>query len=87
MTLFRPDGTLRRGQQRLFVHRNKEADPGPDTTTPSEVHTIKDEMGRLEKLVKAYERGDIPKIDWLDRLAFRKIEQVHAVRHLVCCRS
>lgn len=79
MSLFRPDGTLRRGQQRLFAHRNKEADPRPDTTTPSEVPTAKDEMGRLEQLVKDYERGDIAKIDWLDRIAFRQIERAHAV--------
>lgn len=29
------------------------------------------------KLMKDHERGDIPKVDWLDRLAFRQIEQVH----------
>ena len=33
----------------------------------------------LFQLVKEYERGDIPKIDWLDRLAFRQLERVHAV--------
>ena len=32
------------------------------------------------QLVKEYERGDIGKIDWLDRMAFRQIEKVHAVR-------
>jgi len=42
--------TLKRGQQRLLVHRGVEADPKPDTTTPSEVAdgTTVDEMGRLE---------------------------------------
>lgn len=35
-------------------------------------------MGRLERLVKDYERGDVPKIDWLDRIAFRQIERAHA---------
>jgi phosphatidylinositol 3-kinase len=34
-------------------------------------------MDRLEKLVKKYEQGDLPKLDWLDNLAFRKIEQLH----------
>lgn len=38
-----------------------------------------DETGRLEQLVKEYERGDIVKIDWLDRIAFRQIERAHAV--------
>jgi phosphatidylinositol 3-kinase len=27
--------------------------------------------------MKDHERGDIVKMDWLDRLAFRQIEQVH----------
>ena len=31
------------------------------------------------KLVKKYERGDLPKSDWLDKLAFRKMEEIHAV--------
>lgn len=71
--------TLRRGQQRLYVHRDVEADPRPSTTTSSEVELDgKDEMGRLETLVKDYDRGDITKIDWLDRLAFRQIEKLHA---------
>lgn len=34
----------------------------------------------LLQLVKKYERGDMPKEDWLDKLAFRKMEEIHAVR-------
>jgi phosphatidylinositol 3-kinase len=79
---------LKRGQQRLLIHRDKEADPSPESTTPSELVNDNDEMGRLEEvryflcvadeqLMKDHERGDIVKIDWLDRLAFRQIEQVH----------
>ena len=26
-----------------------------------------------------YERGDLPKNEWLDKLAFRKMEEIHAV--------
>jgi phosphatidylinositol 3-kinase len=55
-----------------------EADPNPETTTPSEVPMDKDEMGRLERLIKDYERGDVVKVDWLDRIAFRQIERAHA---------
>jgi hypothetical protein len=33
----------------------------------------------MVQLVKDHERGDIPKIDWLDRLAFRQIAALHAV--------
>jgi phosphatidylinositol 3-kinase len=33
----------------------------------------------LTKLVKKYERGDMPKSDWLDKLVFRRMEEIHAV--------
>ncbi|WVR05232.1 hypothetical protein IAU60_002244 [Kwoniella sp. DSM 27419] len=80
MGMFTAKRTLRRGQQRLFLHRGVEADPAPQTTTPSELPgEPEDEMGRLERLVKDFDRGDIVKIDWLDRLAFRQIEKAHAV--------
>jgi phosphatidylinositol 3-kinase len=29
--------------------------------------------------VKKDERGDLPKSDWLDKMAFRKMEEIHAV--------
>ena len=32
------------------------------------------------KLVKKYERGDLEKCDWLDKLAFRRMEEIHSVR-------
>ena len=31
------------------------------------------------QLVKKFERGDLPKSDWLDALAFRKMAEIHAV--------
>lgn len=77
MRIFTEKRTLRRGQQRLLLHRGKQADPAWDTATPSDLLGHVDEMGRLEELMKDHERGDIVKIDWLDRLAFRQIEQVH----------
>jgi hypothetical protein len=46
--------TLKRGQQRLRVHRNKEADPSPSTTTPSECPEDADEMGRLEEVSHSF---------------------------------
>jgi phosphatidylinositol 3-kinase len=56
-----------------------EADPKPESSTPSDVALgDKDEMGRLEDLIKDHERGDIPKVDWLDLLAFREIERLHS---------
>ena len=78
MPLFSPKRLLKRGQQRLLVHRGVSADPAVDSTTPGDMDQAEDEMGRLEELVKDYERGDIPKIDWLDRMTFRSIEKVHS---------
>ncbi|KAL5485774.1 VPS34 [Sanghuangporus weigelae] len=75
--LFGKKRTLRRGKHRLYLWQGTEADGSVDTKTPSKME-MKDEMGRLEKLVKKYERGDMPKEDWLDKLAFRKMEEIHA---------
>ncbi|KAF8907363.1 atypical/PIKK/PI3K protein kinase [Gymnopilus junonius] len=75
--LFGKKWTLRRGKHRLLLWPGVEADGSVETTTPSKLAT-QDEMGRLEKLVKKYERGDLPKSDWLDKLAFRKMEEIHA---------
>jgi len=93
LALFGKKRTLRKGKQRCFVHRNRIADGNVSTTTPSkiaivsesdpnslEVYEEGDKLGRLEKLVKKHERGDLPRLEWLDQLAFRKIERIHAVR-------
>lgn len=34
------------------------------------------EVERLEKLANKYERGQLRHVEWLDRLAFKAIEQV-----------
>ncbi|KAH7927966.1 putative atypical/PIKK/PI3K protein kinase [Leucogyrophana mollusca] len=75
--LFGKKWTLRRGKHRLLLWADQEADGSMESTTPSKLGT-RDEMGRLEKLVKKYERGDLPKSDWLDKMAFRKMEEIHA---------
>ncbi|KAK0480262.1 atypical/PIKK/PI3K protein kinase [Armillaria novae-zelandiae] len=75
--LFGKKWTLRRGKHRLLLRQGVEADGSAETSTPSKYGT-RDEMGRLEKLVKKYERGDLPKSDWLDKMTFRKMEEVHA---------
>ncbi|KAI9440788.1 atypical/PIKK/PI3K protein kinase, partial [Lactarius indigo] len=70
--------TLRRGKHRMLLWLGKEADGSLETTTPSKSGT-RDEMGRLEKLVKKHERGDMPKSEWLDKLVFRRMSEIHAV--------
>ncbi|KAJ6498012.1 atypical/PIKK/PI3K protein kinase [Mycena vitilis] len=75
--LFGKKWTLRRGKHRLHLWRDVEGDGSVESTTPSKLEE-RDEMGRLEKLVKKYERGDLQKSDWLDKMAWRKMEEVHA---------
>lgn len=79
LSLFGKQGTLRKGKQRCYLWPKQEADASTATETPSKL-PVKDEMGKLEKLVKLHERGDLTRMDWLDKLAFRQIEKIHAVR-------
>ncbi|KAN0128791.1 Protein kinase-like domain containing protein [Lactarius tabidus] len=76
--LFSKKWTLRRGKHRMLLWPDKEADGGLETATPSKSEA-RDEMGRLEKLVKKHERGDMPKSEWLDKLVFRRMSEIHAV--------
>ncbi|KAJ2914075.1 hypothetical protein MD484_g6343, partial [Candolleomyces efflorescens] len=75
--LFGKKWNLRRGKHRLLLWPGVEADGSLETSTPSKL-VAQDEMGRLEKLVKKYERGDLPKNEWLDKMSFRKMEEIHA---------
>ena len=68
--------TLRRGKHRMVLWPDREADGANETTTPSKMGP-RDETGRLEKLIKKYDRGDLPKSDWLDTLVFRKMGEIH----------
>ncbi|CBQ67863.1 related to phosphatidylinositol 3-kinase [Sporisorium reilianum SRZ2] len=79
LPLFSKKGTLKSAQHRLFVWKGVKADGGIESTTPSKVGEMKDEMGRLEKLIKRHERGDLPRVDWLDKLAYRQVEKVYQV--------
>lgn len=81
LRLFGKKATLKKGKQRLFVWKGVQADGRTESETPSKVGGApRDEMGRLEKEVKRHERGDVTRLDWLDKLAFRQIEKIHAVR-------
>ncbi|CAG8435890.1 679_t:CDS:10 [Funneliformis caledonium] len=74
--LFGKHNTLRKGKHKLFLWPDVEADGRDHTTTPSKVGE-EDEMDRLEKLVKRYERKEMPRLEWLDHLAFRQLEKIH----------
>ncbi|GAA5927147.1 phosphatidylinositol 3-kinase VPS34 [Sporobolomyces koalae] len=76
LRLFGTKSTLKRGQQRVYLWKHTKADGTSESHTPSKIG-FRDEMGRLEKLVKKQERGDLERLDWLDKLAFRQIEKIH----------
>jgi phosphatidylinositol 3-kinase len=45
------------------------------------IETASDLKGRCAfQLVKKHERGDMPKSEWLDKLVFRRMSEIHAVR-------
>ncbi|KAE9389318.1 phosphatidylinositol 3-kinase [Gymnopus androsaceus JB14] len=68
-------------EERLFASltgNGTEANGSVESTTASKTPGSTDEMGRLEKLVKKYERGDLAKSEWLDKLTFRKMKEIQA---------
>ncbi|EGG14145.1 phosphatidylinositol 3-kinase [Cavenderia fasciculata] len=62
----------RKGRHKLFVYQNTQ---GNDDTTPGQI-VGKDELYRLEKLIKRYERNLIPHVDWLDKFASIEIDKI-----------
>ncbi|OWM76069.1 phosphatidylinositol 3-kinase, root isoform [Punica granatum] len=75
--LFSSKKQLKTGKQKLRLWQGKEADGSFPTSTPGKVpRNERGELERLEKLMNKYERGQIQQIDWLDRLAFKSIENV-----------
>lgn len=62
----------------LRVWIDAEADGNTDTSTPGKgKDSSKNQMQRLAKLAKKHRNGQIPKVDWLDRLTFREIEMIN----------
>nr|XP_025699482.1 phosphatidylinositol 3-kinase, root isoform isoform X2 [Arachis hypogaea] len=75
--LFNRKKQLKTGKQKLRLWPGKEADGAFPTSTPGKVpRHERGELERLEKLVNKYERGQIPRVDWLDRLTFKTMEKI-----------
>lgn len=78
ISLFAKNGTFRQGMFDLRVWIGVEADGNADTRTPGKFKdTSKNQMQRLAKLAKKHRNGQVPKVDWLDRLTFREIEMIN----------
>ena len=48
----------------------------PSSSTDASSSNSSRELSRLSKLKKKYAMGQIPKVDWLDRLAFAEMEKI-----------
>lgn len=69
------DNTLKQGRQKLKIWLDQKADGLPDTSTPAAGSA--NPMNRLELLMKRHQTGHIKALDWLDNLAFRRIEKIN----------
>ncbi|OZJ02698.1 hypothetical protein BZG36_04601 [Bifiguratus adelaidae] len=76
--LFSKDHTLKQGKHKLYIWRDREADGGLNTTTPSKLPSH-GEMDRLEKAGHdmPFQHATLTVQYWLDNLAFRQIEKIH----------
>ncbi|CAG0888172.1 unnamed protein product [Cyprideis torosa] len=81
LSVFGKHGLMRTGIFDLRVWPAVPGDGSVPTQTPGKVSSDDVEKGgemlRLSKLVKQHGAGQIPKVDWLDCLAFREIEVIN----------
>jgi phosphatidylinositol 3-kinase len=78
ISMFDKKGMFRQGMFDLRIWPNVEADGNDPTTTPGKgKDNDKNQMQRLAKLVKKHPNGQIPKMEWLDRLTFPEISRIN----------
>lgn len=62
----------------MRIWADVEGDGTLNTATPGKgKDSSKNQMQRLAKLAKKHRNGQVPKVDWLDRLTFREIEVIN----------
>ncbi|XP_046659844.1 phosphatidylinositol 3-kinase catalytic subunit type 3-like [Homalodisca vitripennis] len=77
ISLFSKHGVFRQGMIDLRVWPDCVADGSTQSSTPGKAcHDGKKQITKLGKLAKKHREGHLPEVDWLDRLAFCKIEQI-----------
>jgi len=74
--LFNSDGVLQCGLVDVKVHSGVSS-PVELISLCDALRDTEDGMTLLAKLVKQHHRGEIEKVDWLDRLTFREVEVVN----------
>lgn len=84
MPMFNKRGRLKTGPQDLKVCEGVEPSgkPGAGCNCPGKL-SLRDRgrLGQLEHLVQMYQRGDVPQLDWLDKLAFKEIDRMRSLDH------
>ena len=77
--LFNDLGEYYHGTKDICIWPNREPDPDyANSNTPSSgKQDSNHQMPRLQPLVDKYNRQQLPKVDWLDKLVFREIEQIN----------
>ncbi|KAK4162452.1 kinase-like domain-containing protein [Cladorrhinum sp. PSN259] len=86
LPLFDKENQLHKGRQQCYLYRHKEADGNDASRTPATPPQRRgsknapedkeaEERDRIDKLFKKHEMGEIPRVDWLDQLVFRKYEK------------
>eukprot|EP01025_Chloroclados_australasicus_P004742 TRINITY_DN11257_c0_g5_i1.p1 TRINITY_DN11257_c0_g5~~TRINITY_DN11257_c0_g5_i1.p1 ORF type:complete len:871 (-),score=117.28 TRINITY_DN11257_c0_g5_i1:1332-3944(-) len=74
MPLFNKHGRLKTGFQKLRLWNGEKADVRVPCKTPGKQPVADSgEQGRLEQLVKRYGRGEIQRVNWLDRMTLKVI--------------
>ena len=75
VSLFGKARELRKGGKKLQLWPQMEADGRWSSATPCKIQSP-NENDRLDKLDKRYQSGLMKHVEWLDKLAFTKIDQV-----------
>ncbi|XP_050435673.1 phosphatidylinositol 3-kinase catalytic subunit type 3 [Adelges cooleyi] len=76
ISLFGKHGVFRQGMIDLRVWPDREGD-GNISVTPGKCLSDTNRMQCLAKLAKQHRNGNMPEVDWLDRLTFREIELIN----------
>ncbi|XP_003741971.1 phosphatidylinositol 3-kinase catalytic subunit type 3 [Galendromus occidentalis] len=73
VSIFKKSGAMRQGMHDLKLWENSKADGSNFSSTPGKISGAHDEMARLTKLTKKHHIGEMPRVDWMDRLTFKEI--------------
>jgi phosphatidylinositol 3-kinase len=72
--LFGKNRILRKGRQKLYLYPDVEGDGSEPSKTPGKRRKT-NEVDRLEKVLKRYERGLLPHVDWLDNFTRAQVKK------------